>query len=58
VFAANGIQAALLRRVRTGRGGLVDVAMFDCQVALLENAIARYQASGEVPQPMGAPPAS
>jgi CoA:oxalate CoA-transferase len=54
VFAANGIQAALLRRVRTGCGGLVDVAMFDCQVALLENAIARFQASGEVPQPMGA----
>ena len=27
--------------------------MLDCQVALLENAIARYQASGEVPERQG-----
>jgi CoA:oxalate CoA-transferase len=27
--------------------------MLDCQVATLENAIARYQASGEVPGPLG-----
>lgn len=54
LFAANGIQAALLRRVRTGRGGAVDVAMLDCQVALLENAIARQVAEGRSPQPAGA----
>jgi CoA:oxalate CoA-transferase len=32
----------------------VDVAMLDCQVAILENAIARYTATGEVPGPLGA----
>src|SRR5439155_7882172 len=30
------------------------VAMLDCQVAILENAIARYVATGEVPGPLGA----
>ena len=32
----------------------VDVAMLDCQVAMLENAIARYTATEEVPGPLGA----
>jgi CoA:oxalate CoA-transferase len=54
LFAANGIQAALLARARTGRGVKVDVAMLDCQVAILENAIARCAATGEPPGPIGA----
>ena len=33
---------------------MVDVAMLDSQIALLENAIARYGATGEVPGPIGA----
>ena len=37
----------------TGEATLVDVAMLDCQVAILENAIARYAATGEVPGPLG-----
>ena len=45
--------AALVERARSGRGRRVDVAMLDCQVATLENAIARYQATGEVPGPLG-----
>lgn len=32
----------------------VDIAMLDCQVAFLENAIARYVATGVVPGPLGA----
>jgi hypothetical protein len=28
---------------------LLNISMFDCQVALLENAIARYQSTGEMP---------
>jgi CoA:oxalate CoA-transferase len=36
VFAANGVRAALLQRYRTGKGGRVDIAMLDCQIALLE----------------------
>jgi CoA:oxalate CoA-transferase len=53
LFSTIGIQAALLERVHSGVGRQVDVAMLDAQVATLENAIARYQASGEVPGPMG-----
>jgi CoA:oxalate CoA-transferase len=53
LFLANGITAALYHRDRTGEGMLVDVGMLDCQVAILENAIARYTAMGEVPGPIG-----
>jgi CoA:oxalate CoA-transferase len=53
LFAALGIQAALFARREGGEGRLVDVAMLDAQVAMLENAIARYQATGEVPGPLG-----
>jgi CoA:oxalate CoA-transferase len=53
LFAAIGIGAALRHRDRTGRGTLVDVAMLDAQVAILENAIARYTATGVVPGPLG-----
>jgi len=53
LFTAIGIQAALLERARSGVGMQVDVAMLDAQIAILENAIARYAASGEVPGPLG-----
>jgi len=53
LFTAIGIQAALIERERSGEGAQVDVAMLDSQVATLENAIARYAATGEVPGPMG-----
>ncbi len=54
LFTATGINAALFEREKTGRGQKIDVAMLDCQVAILENAIARYFASGESPGPLGA----
>jgi CoA:oxalate CoA-transferase len=53
LFTAVGIQAALLERERSGSGRRVDVSMLDAQVATLENAIARYGATGEIPGPMG-----
>jgi CoA:oxalate CoA-transferase len=53
LFAAIGILAAVVYRDRTGEGQKVDVAMLDCQVALLENAISRYTVAGEVPTPIG-----
>ncbi|WP_029045269.1 CaiB/BaiF CoA-transferase family protein [Cupriavidus sp. amp6] len=53
LYATIGIQSALLRRAQTGLGERVDIAMLDCQVALLENPIARYSATGGVPQPLG-----
>jgi CoA:oxalate CoA-transferase len=54
LFTAIGIASALFHRARTGEGQMIDVAMLDCQVAILENAIARYTATGEVPGPLGA----
>jgi CoA:oxalate CoA-transferase len=54
LFTALGVASALLHRQQSGEGTKVDVAMLDCQVAILENAIARYLATGEVPGPIGA----
>jgi CoA:oxalate CoA-transferase len=54
LFTAIGINAALLHRANTGEAMQVDVAMLDGQVAILENAIARYAATGQVPGPIGA----
>ncbi|MCT4633183.1 MAG: CoA transferase [Firmicutes bacterium] len=53
LFTAIGILAALQTRNTQGVGQKVDVAMLDCQVAILENAIARYVVSGDVPAPAG-----
>jgi CoA:oxalate CoA-transferase len=53
LFTAIGILAALAERAASGVGRRVDVAMLDCQVATLENAIARYAATGAVPGPLG-----
>ncbi len=53
MFAAHGVLAALYQRERTGIGQKVDVAMLDSQVAILENALARYQVAGEPPGPLG-----
>ena len=54
LYTAVALNAALLHRERTGEATKVDVALFDCQLALLENAIMRYTSTGEIPGPMGA----
>ena len=54
LFTAVALNAALVHRERTGEASKVDVALFDCQLALLENAIMRYTVTGEIPGPMGA----
>jgi CoA:oxalate CoA-transferase len=53
LFTTIGIQAAIIDRERTGEGRFVDVAMLDSQVATLENAIARFAATGQAPGPLG-----
>ncbi len=53
LFTATGINAALYARERSGQGQKIDVAMLDCQVALLENALVRFQVDGHSPQPLG-----
>ena len=53
LFTAIGINAALYDREKTGRGMFIDVSMLDSQIAILENAIARYLSKNEIPKPMG-----
>ncbi|HRX27395.1 MAG TPA: CoA transferase, partial [Aminivibrio sp.] len=53
LFTVIGVLSAVNARNRTGRGQLVDVAMLDCMVAVLENAVSRYLVSGEIPRPIG-----
>lgn len=53
LFMTVGILAALQKRQETGQGEAVDVAMLDCQLALLENAIARTLNTGHEPRALG-----
>ena len=54
LYTAIALNAALLHRERTGEASKIDVALFDCQLALLENAVMRYTTTGEIPGPLGA----
>lgn len=53
IYSALSITAALSRRSRTERGADLDLAMLDCTVAVLENAVVRYGVTGETPRPLG-----
>ena len=56
LYGVIGVLAGLLRRERGGSGGRgarVDIAMLDSVVSILENALARYQATGIEPAPLG-----
>ena len=54
LFTTIGVLSALHHRNQTGKGQFVDVAMLDSLVAVLENAVVRYFATGEAPKPLGA----
>lgn len=53
MFTAIGVLSALVERDRSGEGQHVDVAMLDCQVALMENPVIRYFGTGEVQKRAG-----
>ena len=53
MYAAAGILAALRHAERTGEGQHVDVALFDCQIAMLANQASNYLASGTPPTRLG-----
>ena len=53
LFTTIGILASLIDKNKHGNGQAIDVSMLDCQIAILENAIARYFATGENPPPGG-----
>ena len=48
LFTTIGILSALLDRHNNNKGQSIDVSMLDCQIAILENAIARFYATGKV----------
>ncbi len=53
LYGVIGICAALHQRETTGRGTILDLAMLDCTVSALENAVSRYAVSGQSPEPLG-----
>lgn len=53
VWAANGVQAALLMRARTGHGQQVDMSLLDCSVGLLANQATYLFTTGHNPPRMG-----
>ena len=53
LYGVIAIMAAIRVRDRDGVGNHVDIAMLDCQVAMLEDALARYSVSGRIPGRIG-----
>ncbi len=53
LYSVIGILAALQERERSCEGQELDMSMLDCQVAILENPVSRYLATGDVPRPTG-----
>ncbi|WP_017385177.1 CaiB/BaiF CoA transferase family protein [Acinetobacter baylyi] len=53
LFAVIGILASLYKRTRDAQGSRIDIGMLDCQAALMETALARYDVEGKVPTRTG-----
>jgi crotonobetainyl-CoA:carnitine CoA-transferase CaiB-like acyl-CoA transferase len=53
MYGVIGILAAIAERERTGRGKMIDVAMLDCQVAMLSYQAAYCLTSGQAPKRQG-----
>lgn len=53
MWAVIAIQSALLRRARDGRGGMVDVSLYETALAWMTVPAAQYMASGQLPAKNG-----
>jgi CoA:oxalate CoA-transferase len=53
LYLAIGMLGALNERHSSGKGQLLDISLMEAQMALMENAVVRYLATGKVPQPVG-----
>jgi CoA:oxalate CoA-transferase len=53
LFLAIAILAALQERNKSGQGQMIDIGMMDCQLAIMENAVTSYFATGELPRALG-----
>ena len=53
LYASNAICAALLARERNGEGQAIDLALFDCALAMLANINMNWLVGGETPPRLG-----
>ncbi|MFC3531840.1 CaiB/BaiF CoA transferase family protein [Vogesella facilis] len=53
LYAANAVQAALIARSRSGEGQYIDMALFDCSLAMLANVNMNWLIGREVPPRLG-----
>jgi CoA:oxalate CoA-transferase len=53
MFGAIAVLSALRHRDVTGTGLVADLAMLDCTVTALENAVRRFAVTGRPPEPLG-----
>ena len=53
LFAANGVLAAYIHRLKTGEGQVIDTSLLEAAVALTVWEAAEYWGSGAVPGPQG-----
>ncbi|MEM8837223.1 MAG: CoA transferase [Pseudomonadota bacterium] len=53
LFGVIGILSALYSRTKDAQGTRVDIGMLDCQAALMETALARFDVEGKVPNRTG-----
>jgi len=53
MYATVGILAALHERARSGLGQYIDMALLDCQIAMLANQNLNYMTSGQTPARAG-----
>lgn len=53
MYATIGILGALAHRDRTGEGQYIDLALLDCQIAMLANQGTNYMVGGKTPERLG-----
>ncbi|MDP4593388.1 MAG: CoA transferase [Beijerinckiaceae bacterium] len=53
LYAANAIQAAIIKRMETGAGAYIDCALLDTQISVLGYQALNYFVSGNEPRRMG-----
>ena len=53
LYAVIGVLTQIIFRNQSQKGSRLDLSMLDCQVAILENAIARYSVEKKIPYPLG-----
>lgn len=54
LFTTVGVLAALVDKARNGgTGAFIDISMLDCQLAMMENAVARFLQVGDVAKRLG-----